>query len=96
MYVKKILNAWLVVSALCWFSCNDETPQTSPGSSSETEVPEQTKETKLVVYFKDGNQMKFPLNENPLISFVNGQLVIKTNGREEQYDLQTLLRFAYE
>mgnify|MGYP001512709151 FL=1 len=40
--------------------------------------------------------MKFPLNENPLISFVNGQLVIKTNGREEQYDLQTLLRFAYE
>ena len=70
--------------------------QTSPGSSSGTEVPEQTKETKLVVYFKDGNQMKFPLNENPLISFVNGQLVIKTNGREEQYDLQTLLRFAYE
>lgn len=90
--LKKILNALFTLLFLCLFACDNETPQTDPTP----EIPQPTKGVQLTVYLKDNTHITYPLQDNPQITFADGQLIVKTNNRETRHDLQTVLRFTYE
>ena len=95
MYLNRILTVFFFFVSLCLFSCSDETPQTGHDDPS-PETHEQIKETQLIIYFKDGTHVAYPLYKNPQLSFVDAQLVVKTSIQEVKYDLQTISRFTYE
>ena len=53
-------------------------------------------ETKLIVWAKDGTKVTYVLNEKPLVTFTETDLVIHSNGIEMNYPLTSMARFTYE
>ena len=52
--------------------------------------------THLVVWAKDGTQVAYALTEQPVITFSETDLLIKTNLVEVNYPLAQMARFSYE
>lgn len=53
-------------------------------------------ETKLIVWAKDGTKVTYVLNEKPLVTFTETDLVIHSNGIEMNYPLTSMARFTFE
>lgn len=52
--------------------------------------------TRLVIWSKDGTKVVYALAENPRMTFVENELVVKTNNIEVTYNLDNMSRFTYE
>lgn len=52
--------------------------------------------TRLVIWSKDGTKVVYALAEKPKMTFVENELVVKTNNIEVNYNLDNMSRFTYD
>lgn len=60
------------------------------------EIFAQTSTQRLVVWQKNGEKIRFDLTEEPVTTFDDGKLVIKTNLTTSTFQLENILRYTYE
>lgn len=65
-------------------------------SASALSVGAQTETQQLVVWQKNGEKVRFDLAEEPVTTFSDGMLVIKTNSTASSFLLENIVRYTYE